>query len=74
MDPKDPWGTLGARVVEAKGARGARVGGGVTVVSRAAATLPIEREVLELFTTCPYSNHIAARRPPRGDGAVEAER
>ena len=33
MDPTDPWGTLGARVVEAKGARGARVGGGVTVVS-----------------------------------------
>ena len=27
MDPTDPWGTLGARVVEAKGARGARVGG-----------------------------------------------
>ena len=33
MDPTDPWATLGARVVEAKGARGARVGGGVTVVS-----------------------------------------
>ena len=27
----DPWGTLGARVVEAKGARGARVGVGVSV-------------------------------------------
>ena len=25
MDPTDPWGTLGAHVVEAKGARGARV-------------------------------------------------
>ena len=24
MDPADPWGTLGAHVVEAKGARGAR--------------------------------------------------
>jgi hypothetical protein len=23
MDPTDPWGTLGAHVVEAKGARGA---------------------------------------------------
>ena len=35
MDPTDPWGTLGAHVVEAKGARGARVGGGVSVrVSR----------------------------------------
>ena len=33
MDPTDPWGTLGAHVVAAKGARGARVGGGVTVVS-----------------------------------------
>ena len=33
MDPTDPWGTLGTRVVEAKGARGARVGGGVSVVS-----------------------------------------
>ena len=32
-DPTDPWGTLGARVVAAKGARGARVGGGVSVVS-----------------------------------------
>ena len=31
MDPTDPWGTLGAHVVEAKGARGARVGGGVSV-------------------------------------------
>ena len=31
MDPADPWGTLGAHVVEAKGARGARIGGGVTV-------------------------------------------
>ena len=28
MDPTDPWGTLGAHVVAAKGARGARVGGG----------------------------------------------
>jgi len=33
MDSTDPWGTLGAHVVEAKGARGARVGGGVSVVS-----------------------------------------
>ena len=33
MDPTDPWGTLGAHVVEAKGARGARVGGGVSVRS-----------------------------------------
>ena len=50
MDPTDPWATLGARVVEAKGARGARVGGGVTVVSlqqvnflrtRAASTLSL---------------------------------
>ena len=32
MDPTDPWGTLGAHVVEAKGARGARFGGGVSVV------------------------------------------
>ena len=32
MDPTDPWGTLGAYVVEAKGARAARVGvgGGVS--------------------------------------------
>ena len=29
MDPADPWGTLGALVVAAKGARGACVGGGV---------------------------------------------
>ena len=35
MDSTDPWGTLGAHVVEAKGARGARVGGGVSVVSLA---------------------------------------
>ena len=27
MDPTDQWGTLGAHVVAAKGARGARVGG-----------------------------------------------
>ena len=33
MDPTDPWGTLGVHVVAAKGARGARVGGGVTVCS-----------------------------------------
>ena len=33
LDPTDSWGTLGAHVVTAKGARGARVGGGVTVVS-----------------------------------------
>ena len=33
LDPTDSWGTLGAHVVAAKGARGARVGGGVTVVS-----------------------------------------
>ena len=31
IDPAVSWGTLGAHVVEAKGARGARVGGGVTV-------------------------------------------
>ena len=30
MDPADQWGTLGVHVVTAKGARGARVGGGVT--------------------------------------------
>ena len=35
MDPTDPWGTLGAHVVEAKGERAARVGGGLTVVSLA---------------------------------------
>ena len=35
MDPTDQWGTLGAHVVEAKGSRGARVGGGVSVVSLA---------------------------------------
>ena len=33
LDHTDPWGTLGAHVVEAKGARGARVGEDVTVVS-----------------------------------------
>ena len=33
MDPTDPGGTLGAHVVAATGARGARVGGGVSVVS-----------------------------------------
>ena len=33
MDPTDPWGTLGAHVVAAKGARGVRVGRGVTVRS-----------------------------------------
>jgi hypothetical protein len=33
MDPTVSWGTLGAHVAAAKGARGARVGGGVTVVS-----------------------------------------
>ena len=26
MDPTDPWGALGAHVVAAKGARGARIG------------------------------------------------
>ena len=31
MHPTDPWGTLGAHVVAAKGARGARVGGDVSV-------------------------------------------
>jgi hypothetical protein len=31
MDPTDPWGTLGTHVAAAKGARGARVGGGVSV-------------------------------------------
>ena len=35
MDPTDSWGTLNTRVVAAKGARGARVGGGVSVVSLA---------------------------------------
>ena len=35
MDPTDPWGTLGAHIVEAKGARGARVVGGVSVRSLA---------------------------------------
>jgi hypothetical protein len=34
MDPADQWGTLGVHVVTAKGARGARVGGGVTVCRR----------------------------------------
>ena len=29
LDPTDPWGTLGVHVVAAKGARAARVGGGV---------------------------------------------
>jgi hypothetical protein len=33
MDPTVSRGTLGAQVATAKGARGARVGGGVTVVS-----------------------------------------
>ena len=33
MDPTVSWGTLGAHVAAAKGARGARAGGGVTVVS-----------------------------------------
>ena len=33
LDHTDSWGTLGTRVVAAKGARGARVGGGVSVVS-----------------------------------------
>ena len=33
MDPADPWGTLGAHDAAAKGARGARVGGGVSVRS-----------------------------------------
>ena len=33
MDPTVSWGTLGAHVAATKGARGARVGGGVTVVS-----------------------------------------
>ena len=33
MDPTNPWGTLGAHVVAAKGERAARVGGGVSVVS-----------------------------------------
>ena len=31
MDPTDQWRTLDAHVVAAKGARGARVGGGVTL-------------------------------------------
>ena len=31
MDPADSWDTLGTHVVAAKGARGARVGEGVTV-------------------------------------------
>ena len=33
MDPTNPWGTLGAHVVEAKGTRAAHVGGGVSVRS-----------------------------------------
>ena len=33
MDPTVSWGTLGAHAAAAKGARGARVGGGVTIVS-----------------------------------------
>ena len=33
MDPTVSRGTLGAQVATAKGARGARVGGGITVVS-----------------------------------------
>ena len=34
LDHTDSWGTLSAHAVAAKGARGARVGGGVTVESR----------------------------------------
>ena len=33
MHPTDPWGTLGVHVVAAKGARGARVGGDVGVLT-----------------------------------------
>ena len=33
MDPTDPWGTLGAHVVAAKGARGARVARSLSVRS-----------------------------------------
>ena len=40
LDPTDSWGTLGTHVVAAKGARGARVGGGVTVVSLWPGTFP----------------------------------
>ena len=43
MDPTDPWGTLGAHVVAAKGARGARVGGGVSVRSLLRANLSRRR-------------------------------
>ena len=34
MDPTVSWGTLGAHLAAAKGARGARVGGGVNEVTR----------------------------------------
>ena len=34
MDPTVSWGTLGAHLAAAKGAGGARVGGGVNVVTR----------------------------------------
>ena len=33
MDPTDPWGTLGAHVVEAKRARGARAERGCTIIN-----------------------------------------
>ena len=41
IEPTDSWGPLGAHVVAAKGARGARVGGGVTV-----RTLPTSSSLL----------------------------
>jgi len=40
-DPTVSWGTLGAHVAAAKGARGARVGGGVTVLSLMLQKAPI---------------------------------
>ena len=44
MHPTDPWGTLGVHVVAAKGARAARVGGGVSV--RSLVVLYFSRRVL----------------------------
>ena len=50
MDSTDPWGTLGAHVVEAKGARGARVGGGVSVRSLEVRNLKVVKtRVLVLY-------------------------
>ena len=56
MDPTDPWGTLGARVVEAKGARGARVGEGVSVVSLATCS-----RVSSAVATCAFFQNSQAR-------------